>query len=246
MCVAGLISLSLIDLPRDPTVGAGVQVRSRAESLKASPGFPLEPTVQGRKSATAQVEGVHLLRKHLRQARRGLSSNFRRKATSAIVHRLLHGPWLRRARDIACYLAHDGEVDLGALPPILWRRGKRLWLPRVPPTPRKQLTFVAYQPLTRWRKNRFGIPEPLTRQQCPLRRLDIVLTPLVGYTATGSRLGMGGGFYDRTFAYRHWSSLHKPRLVGIGFACQQRVTLPQSPWDVSLDAWVNEQAGSLR
>ncbi len=233
--------MSLIDLPRDPTVGAGVQVRLRAESLKASPGFPLEPAVQGRKSATAQVEGVRLLRQQLRQTRRQLSPAQRKSATAAIVQHLHRASWLRQARHVACYQAHDGEVDLSTLLAQLQRQGKRLWLPQVPPLARKRLTFVAYTAQNRWHRNRFGIREPMSRHRCPLRRLDVVLTPLVGYTATGRRLGMGGGFYDRTFAFRRWSHWRKPWLIGIGFACQQQASLPQMPWDVALDAWVNEQ-----
>jgi 5-formyltetrahydrofolate cyclo-ligase len=122
----------------------------------------------------------------------------------------------------------------------LRRRGKQLYLPVVPPLPRRRLEFAAFLPGGCWRNNRFGIAEPSHTQRVQAHRLDLVLTPLVGYTPLGARLGMGGGFYDRSFAYRHSRRTQQPRLLGVGFSCQQCAQLPQAPWDVRLDGWVNE------
>jgi 5-formyltetrahydrofolate cyclo-ligase len=69
-----------------------------------------------------------------------------------------------------------------------------------------------------------------------------LLLPLVGFDETGNRLGMGGGYYDRTLSYlrqrKHW---RRPRLVGIAHECQKVDALAPSPWDVPLDMIVTEE-----
>lgn len=78
---------------------------------------------------------------------------------------------------------------------------------------RGQLLFLRYTPQTLMRNNRFGIPEPQVdvRQVVPLNRLDVMVVPLVAFDLQGQRLGMGGGFYDRTL--QHYHDYHfQPRL----------------------------------
>jgi 5-formyltetrahydrofolate cyclo-ligase len=66
--------------------------------------------------------------------------------------------------------------------------------------------------------------------------------PLVGFDAHGMRLGAGGGFYDRAFAYRRWRRAWRgPRLVGVGYAFQQLPRIHSAQHDVHLDAVVTEK-----
>ena len=59
----------------------------------------------------------------------------------------------------------------------------------------------------------------------------------------GNRIGMGGGFYDRTFAYRRYrTGFSRPRLVGVAFEFQRRERIDAADWDVPLDAAVTENA----
>ena len=92
--------------------------------------------------------------------------------------------------------------------------------------------------------NEFGIPEPLLRSRrvTAITRLDLVLTPLVGFDEQGNRLGMGGGFYDRSFAYlRQRQRWRKPHLLGVAFELQNcEQGLPHQQWDVPLDGVVTE------
>jgi 5-formyltetrahydrofolate cyclo-ligase len=107
-----------------------------------------------------------------------------------------------------------------------------------------RLWFAPFHPHTRLADNRFGIPEPVAsrRQACPLLALDIVLMPLVAFDGRGNRLGMGGGYYDRTFASRaHRTHLRRPLLVGAAFAFQRREHLEARPWDVALDAAITDR-----
>src|SRR5207253_1457477 len=74
------------------------------------------------------------------------------------------------------------------------------------------------------------------------RRLDVVFLPLVGFDAQGVRLGTGGGYYDRAFAFRRGrSAWHVPRLVGLAYAFQQVERIAPAAHDVLLDAVVTDE-----
>ena len=70
--------------------------------------------------------------------------------------------------------------------------------------------------------------------------LAMVVMPLVGFDAYGQRLGMGGGWYDRTFAFRHERPAPPPYLVGAAFEVQRVDTLATAAWDVAADAICTE------
>lgn len=94
------------------------------------------------------------------------------------------------------------------------------------------------------RPNRYGIAEPVHRglHLCSVRALHLVLLPLVGFDARCNRIGMGGGFYDRSFAFlrgrRCW---RRPLLVGLAHECQRVDAIKPRPWDLPLDAVVSER-----
>ncbi len=71
--------------------------------------------------------------------------------------------------------------------------------------------------------------------------MTLILLPLVAFDASGNRLGMGGGHYDRALQFRrrrsHWRG---PLLVGLAFDVQQSEPLPIERWDVRLDAVITE------
>ncbi len=63
--------------------------------------------------------------------------------------------------------------------------------------------------------------------------------PLVGFDQFKNRIGMGGGFYDRTLSFKKRQQNYKnPKLVGLAFDCQEVAKLNAEPWDVPLDAVV--------
>ncbi|MEL7189535.1 MAG: 5-formyltetrahydrofolate cyclo-ligase [Pseudomonadota bacterium] len=62
---------------------------------------------------------------------------------------------------------------------------------------------------------------------------DIVFVPLIGFTASGDRLGQGGGHYDR------WLAEHpKAMTIGMAWDVQLLEHIPTEPHDVTLDAIV--------
>lgn len=184
--------------------------------------------------------GRDAIRREIRAQRRALDARERSLRSHALCVNLARSGVLARCDRIACFWPNDGEVELGALFPRLWQSGKRVYLPVVA-GPR--LWFAPFHHHTRLADNRFGIPEPATSRghACPLLALDVVLVPLVAFDARGNRIGMGGGYYDRTFAWRaHRTHLRRPVLIGVGFAFQRRERIDARPWDVALDAAVTD------
>lgn len=180
------------------------------------------------------------LRKTLRQQRRNLSGSTQKAAAHQLARQLRQQPWFLRSHRLAVYLANDGEISPDQLVAMAAKMGKQIYLPVLHPFNRRQLWFVRYQTSSPMQKNRFGIAEPRLKgygyhrtNRCPASLLHLVLMPLVGFTAEGERLGMGGGFYDATFA-QHSSWFHKPLLIGLAHECQRVEHLPIAGWDVPL------------
>jgi 5-formyltetrahydrofolate cyclo-ligase len=181
------------------------------------------------------------LRNHLRARRRALSAAEQRAAADALARLLGHNEVFRRSRHIAFYLSHDGELDPAALMRRAWAMGKVCYLPVI--TPEQRLWFARYAPGGDLIPNRYGIPEPATPDVIGARQLDLILAPLVGFDERGHRLGMGGGFYDRTLAFlRHRRAWRKPRVIGIAHELQRVERLDGAPWDVPLDGVATERA----
>lgn len=184
------------------------------------------------------------LRREIRAQRRALSPNQQRRASSALLKQLSRQPWLRRASHIALYLPNDGEIDTRPLIDFCWRLGKKLYLPVLHPVRHNRLWFTPYTRTTRMRHNRYRIAEPVPQGQPgrPAYALDLVLMPLVAFSPAGGRLGMGGGYYDRTFAFRMTrNGLRGPKLVGLAHDFQRRDSLPLESWDVPLDSVVTDR-----
>jgi 5-formyltetrahydrofolate cyclo-ligase len=178
-------------------------------------------------------------RKQLRARRRALSEAERIARSDALYRRLSRQGLFHNSERIAVYLPEDGEVETQPLIEHAWSLGKKVYLPVLIPFDHNRLWFARYEAGTRLVNNRFGIAEPeiVHRQRIAAQALDVVLTPLVGFDADGNRLGMGGGFYDRSFEFllhrQHW---RKPHLVGLAYEFQQLNELPARPWDVPLSA----------
>lgn len=183
------------------------------------------------------------LRRLLRARRRALGLSQRRAAAVAATLRLLRSPWFRHSDKLAFYLANDGEMDASLLLQAALSAGKQCFLPRIDHSAQPRMQFAAYRRGDRLARNRFGIAEPLPRAEviAPMK-LDLVLMPLVGFDRGGGRLGMGAGYYDRSFAgKRHWPSVG-PKLIGLAHQCQCVMLVPNNEWDVPLDGVVTDAA----
>lgn len=139
-------------------------------------------------------------------------------------------------KHIAIYFSNDGELDTSLLINELWQQNHTLYLPVIHPFNGATLLFQRYEKNSPMKANRYGIFEPKLNcsQICPLPELDYLLMPLVAFDNQGNRLGMGGGFYDRTLARLHDENWQKPRLIGLAHECQKVDVLPIESWDVPL------------
>lgn len=182
------------------------------------------------------------LRREMRDRRGALPPAAARAAADRAVHRLWSLPCLARARSLALYLPANGELDCTPLAVQAWRRGRQVFLPVITGG---TLRFALFHSRSELRANRFGIPEPVTPRHNwrTARQLDVIVAPLLAFDVDGRRLGMGGGFYDRTLAFlaRH-SRGRRPHFIGLAFEMQKVAKLSSDTWDVPLDAVVTESA----
>ena len=184
------------------------------------------------------------LRRMLRNARRALTPREQREAALGLYRQLAQHPLFRRAKHISLYLPTDGEIDPRLLLRAAQRRGKATYLPVLSAWPRTKMVFQRVRPGDKLLPNRFRILEPRAdaHRQRKVWALDLVLLPLVGFDNEGGRLGMGGGFYDRSLAYlARRNTWRKPTLLGLAHECQQVDRLAQASWDVPLAGTVTDK-----
>ena len=180
-----------------------------------------------------------LLRRHFRIVRRSLPAGLQQTHAHAVLHHLLNSRELLRARTIAGYSAANGEVDLSSVFDRLWHMQRTVALPVINNLGGR-LEFYRYtagEPLI---PGQFNIPvPPLGARHIPLLRCALLLIPLVAYDDHGTRLGMGGGYYDRSLATL--PRRLRPLVMGVAHAAQHSDRrLPRDRWDIPLDAIVTE------
>ncbi|WNH53307.1 5-formyltetrahydrofolate cyclo-ligase [Stenotrophomonas oahuensis] len=177
------------------------------------------------------------LRQQLRQRRRDIPAAQRIEAAEQLADALFALPFAPPHGPVAGYWALDGEIAL------------HRWQMRLPDAltyclpvlSGEVLRFAPWRPGQPLTANRYGIPEPdvAAGDTLAAEQMALVVAPLVGFDAQCRRLGMGGGWYDRSFAFRQ-ARPAPPWLVGVGFAAQQVEDLPVQAWDVGVDAICTE------
>lgn len=180
------------------------------------------------------------IRQQVRQARRSLSQQQQKNAALSLWRQFQSSPLFTHNQHIALYIANDGEIDPAILSRQLLNESRNLYLPCIAT---KDLLFAPFTAETPLSCNIYGIPEPIANndQTIDILTLDLVLLPLVAFDLNGNRLGMGGGFYDRTFAFKQQSKSLGPKLVGLAHECQKVESLNNNSWDIPLDAVMTDQ-----
>ena len=174
------------------------------------------------------------LRSALRQRRQSLSLAAQDAAAQAVSQSALSLPAWAGAQRIAVYHARDGEIDTASLAAAARSHNKQVFLPAL--NDDNTLFFARWNTDDTPSINRYNIPEPpIGADQCPAQELDIIFLPVVGWDKRGGRLGMGGGYYDRTL-----SGVSGPLLVGLAHGVQQVEHIPRESWDIGLDYIVTE------
>jgi 5-formyltetrahydrofolate cyclo-ligase len=185
------------------------------------------------------------LRQKLRARRRALSAEEQKQAASHLAANVTGTRLFLASRRIACYLPNDGEIDTHPILAHIRRMRKDCYLPVLSRLSHDRLWFARMDTDTDLASNRFGIPEPVVpaRDLVRAQELDLILMPLVGFDDQGHRLGMGGGYYDRSLEFlRHRHHWRKPHLLGIAYDFQRVNGLTADPWDIPLAGVITDQA----
>lgn len=180
------------------------------------------------------------LRRQKRRARQAINTADRKRYSHHICEALLSSKHYQSAQHIGVYLALPEEVNLQPFIERAWADGKTLYLPVVEARD-CAMTFAPYSPKTLLTPDVMKIPVPDTDARLDVAALDMVVVPLVVFDAGANRVGMGGGFYDRTFAFKNGQNGEKPALIGAAFEAQRsQENLIAAAWDVALDAVISE------
>lgn len=169
--------------------------------------------------------------------RKALPVEYQLASSAQVCERILALQQYQYAQHIALYRDKDGEISLNSL----WNRafldGKYCYFPVL--NDDKTLTFLPATPDTAFGENRYGIAEPQVSKEKAIspQDLDIILMPLVAFDEKGTRLGMGGGYYDRTL-----EKVTHPLLIGVAYEFQRQPYLEPGKWDVPMMATITPQA----
>jgi 5-formyltetrahydrofolate cyclo-ligase len=172
------------------------------------------------------------LRQSIRIQRRSISTSDREKFAKQLLSQVQKIANFKNGQKIALYLPNDGEIDTKYIQNFLKDKGFSIYLPILID---ESLKFAKVG--KNFIKNRFGIDEPISAKILNANQLNIIFMPLVGFDQFKNRMGMGGGFYDRTLSFKNRQQNYKnPKLFGLAFDCQEVTKLNAKPWDVPLDA----------
>lgn len=177
------------------------------------------------------------LRQAYRERRLALSADQQAYAALELLKQYKQSVLFRKATKVAIYLSFNGEINTTTLIEYFWSHQVRVYVPVLHPFSKGCLLFQEYTAATKMKQNRFGIQEPKldSRFVCPIADLDILFTPLVAFDLKGNRLGMGGGFYDRTLSGLNQNkNREKPTIVGLAHDIQATDELPTECWDIPL------------
>jgi len=177
------------------------------------------------------------IRLKLRKQRAELSPESFTEMSSAIAANVRESDIFKAAKNIGFYHSVRGEAD----PSSLQTNEKHFFLPVLSKNLDEGLVFIELNEETEFEDNKFAIPEPIYDEGkiVSAKTLDLVLVPLLGFDKNGNRLGMGGGFYDRCFAFKKQQNT-KPIMMGYAYDFQEVESLEPESWDVGLDMIATE------
>jgi 5-formyltetrahydrofolate cyclo-ligase len=167
------------------------------------------------------------------KARRSMSMQERATASEKISEKVIHSHEFFAANSVACYLPMQDEVDPAIVIERAWRANKHVFCPVI--GNHGEMIFRRLARNTILQRSNFGLWEPANSESISPQQLDLVVTPLVAFDDENNRIGMGGGYFDRCFAFlkknKQWK---RPKLMGIAFECQRVETIDANPWDIPL------------
>ena len=173
------------------------------------------------------------LRDHLKRQRQQLSAVQRHHFDALIMSKILALPEVVNARCIFCFISMADEVDTHHLIRDLQRQNKIIVVPKT--LPDGKMVAVLFSSWQELETDSFGIQVPPS--SAPYQdKIDVCLTPGLGFSPSGHRLGYGRGYYDGWFAANNVGD-----KIGIGYDCQVLAEIPVDETDVPVDKIVTEK-----
>ncbi len=187
-----------------------------------------------------------LLRKKMRLLRSSLALDKQAQASQTLYTQILNDPDFQKADTVAFYQAFDGEIDPKQALSEALKRGKRCFLPFIDKN-NDELRFVEALDSTVMETNLYGIQQPQYSEKNSLDSImiDIVYMPLVAFDESGTRMGMGKGYYDKNLAFMSPKIIKMkpkvPKLIGLAHEFQRVERLERAEWDIPLDKVITDQ-----
>ncbi|WP_374663024.1 5-formyltetrahydrofolate cyclo-ligase [Acinetobacter sp.] len=184
---------------------------------------------------------LNTLRKTLRKQRRAVNPFQQKQAEQRVLNQLIRLPKFQRAQKIGVYLHAFGEIHTRKIMEYCFAHGKAVYLPMIC-SMNQRLVWVKVSQ-HQYRSQRFshhplGMKEPMAARGLHVSTLDMLLMPLLACDAAGTRIGMGGGFYDKTLA----AAPGAPYRLGLAHDFQLvQDLLPREAWDQPLDGLLTPQ-----
>ena len=184
-------------------------------------------------SADSLREQKTRLREHLKQVRAGLTEAKRGRHSEAITRRVLALPEVHKARTCFIFVGIGDEVATAPLIDRLAAAGRTLYVPKI--ISKTEMIACPFRGWDDLKPAQLGIltPSGTERYDGPI---DIAITPGLGFTAAGARLGYGAGYYDRWFAAHQVGA-----KIALAFEVQILPDIPTDDSDLPVDMLVTEQ-----
>lgn len=189
------------------------------------------------KTFGSDPQAVKTLRKAGIAGREALSAEERSEKSAAIVQKILASEEFRTAEVILLYKAIGGEVRLDGLETADASKGKHFVYPLC--ISRTEMIALEPQGADAWMRGHYGITEPVREKssEVPPEKIDLVICPCTAFDEACSRIGMGGGYYDR-----YLTGCEKAKVVAVAFEAQKAEQIPSAPWDRPMQKVFTEAA----
>jgi 5-formyltetrahydrofolate cyclo-ligase len=208
-----------------------------AHLLCRSPGSISPPAVAAsRLNLTSDQTTKTALRGEASARRDTLTTAERERASAMIAERAIAIAKSIRPRVIGAYVPIWSEVD--SRPVISWAHDNDIDVVLPAVVGATALTFRRHRSGDPLDVGRFGTRAPPAHAETAVP--DLVILPMIAFDRAGTRLGYGGGFYDREIARLRVEG-HRPVLVGLAFAAQEVPAIPAEPHDARMDWIVTEK-----
>ena len=171
------------------------------------------------------------LRQSLKQKRSELPQHLQPEYDQAIRARLLEQA--APAGTVFCYVSTQMEVDTRSIIDRLHQSGTTVLIPKI--LNREKMIAVEFDGWERLQVGQLGILTPDTDEEWP-GEPDLCITPGLGFTPDGRRIGYGRGYYDKWFAAHPRSA-----RLALCYECQIVDDMPVTDTDVAVHKIITEK-----